>query len=149
VNEYRMRELRKEKLLTQEQLAIAASMAPATLNRLEMGKRSPNLKTLERLANALGVEIADFFLTSPSDAKHGPPPQISTQVKRARKQALLTQGELAARAGIGVATVNRIEMDRLEPHFHTIRKIAKALGVDAAILISKDRLPAKSRGGAT
>jgi transcriptional regulator with XRE-family HTH domain len=36
-------------------------MDPATLNRLEMGKRSPNLKTLERLADALGVEVVDFF----------------------------------------------------------------------------------------
>ncbi len=57
----RIRELREEKGLTQVRLAVAADMNPATLNRIEMGKASPNLKTLERLADALGVEVGDFF----------------------------------------------------------------------------------------
>ena len=61
--------------------------------------------------------------------------KIGTQVKKARERALLTQEELAARAGIGAATLNRIERDRVEPHFRTIRKIAKALGVDPKVLI--------------
>ncbi|HVE99807.1 MAG TPA: helix-turn-helix transcriptional regulator [Rubrobacteraceae bacterium] len=61
--------------------------------------------------------------------------KIGTQVKRARQRALLTQEELAQRAGIGAATVNRIEKDRVEPHFSTIRKIAKALDMDPKELI--------------
>ena len=64
--------------------------------------------------------------------------KIGTQVKRAREQALLTQEELAERAGIGPATLNRIERGRVEPQFRTIRKIAKALGVDATTLIPKE-----------
>jgi transcriptional regulator with XRE-family HTH domain len=65
--------------------------------------------------------------------------KIGAQVKRAREQALLTQEELAERAGIGTATLNRIEKDRVEPHFRTIRKIAKALGVDAKELIPEEK----------
>ncbi|MBA2596456.1 MAG: helix-turn-helix transcriptional regulator, partial [Chloroflexia bacterium] len=38
--------------------------------------------------------------------------KIGVQVKRARERALLTQEELAVRAGIGTATLNRIEKDR-------------------------------------
>ena len=57
----RVRELREEAGVSQVRLAVAAGMDPATLNRLEMGKASPNLKTLERLADALGVEVRDFF----------------------------------------------------------------------------------------
>ena len=72
--------------------------------------------------------------------------EIGTQVKRARERALLTQGELAERAGIGPATLNRIERGRVEPQFRTIRKIAKALGVDATTLISKDRDAADALG---
>jgi len=53
--------LREEKGVSQVRLAVAAGMDPATLNRLEMGKANPNLKTLERLADALGVEVGDFF----------------------------------------------------------------------------------------
>ena len=61
--------------------------------------------------------------------------KIGTQVKKARERALLTQEELAERAGIGAATINRIERDRVEPHFRTIRKIAKALDMDPKDLI--------------
>jgi transcriptional regulator with XRE-family HTH domain len=64
--------------------------------------------------------------------------KIGVQVKREREQALLTQQELAERAGIGLTTLNRIENDHAEPHFRTIRKIAKALGIDAANLIPKE-----------
>ena len=64
--------------------------------------------------------------------------KIGVQVKRERERALLTQQELAERAGIGLTTLNRIENDHAEPHFRTIRKIAKALGIDAANLIPKE-----------
>jgi DNA-binding XRE family transcriptional regulator len=64
--------------------------------------------------------------------------RIGTQVKKVRERALLTQEELAERAGIGTATLNRIERDRVEPHFRTIRKLAKALGVDPAELLPKE-----------
>lgn len=63
---------------------------------------------------------------------------MGTQVRRARERALLTQGELAQRAGIGQTTLNRIENDHAEPHFRTIRKIAKALDMDPKDLIPED-----------
>jgi HTH-type transcriptional regulator, competence development regulator len=64
--------------------------------------------------------------------------KIGTQVRRARERELLTQEELAARAGIGTATLNRIEKDHVEPHFRTIRKIAKALDVNPKELIPEE-----------
>jgi transcriptional regulator with XRE-family HTH domain len=51
----------RERGLSQAKLAVMADMDPATLNRLERGTGNPNLKTLERVADALGVEVADFF----------------------------------------------------------------------------------------
>jgi transcriptional regulator with XRE-family HTH domain len=57
----RIRQLRKDRGLSQVRLAVMADMDPATLNRLERGTGNPNLKTLERVADALGVEVADFF----------------------------------------------------------------------------------------
>jgi transcriptional regulator with XRE-family HTH domain len=64
--------------------------------------------------------------------------KIGAQVKRTRERVLLTQQELADRAGIGLTTLNRIENDHAEPHFRTIRKLAKALGVDPAALIPEE-----------
>lgn len=57
----RIRRLREERGLTQVKLAVEADMNPATLNRIEQGKANPNLKTLERLADALGVRVAQLL----------------------------------------------------------------------------------------
>jgi len=56
-----IREKRAQMGVTQVQLAALAGMDPATLNRIEQGKANPNLKTIERLADALEVEVGDFF----------------------------------------------------------------------------------------
>ncbi len=57
----RIRQLRKERGLSQAKLAVMADMDPATLNRLERGTGNPNLKTLERVANVLDVGVADLL----------------------------------------------------------------------------------------
>jgi len=57
----RIRELRREQGLSQVKLAVKADMDPATLNRIEQGKGNPNLRTLERIADALGVEVVDLL----------------------------------------------------------------------------------------
>jgi transcriptional regulator with XRE-family HTH domain len=59
-----MRELtriREERGLSQQGLADASCVNKATINQIERGRRSPNLETLEKLADALAVEMADFF----------------------------------------------------------------------------------------
>jgi transcriptional regulator with XRE-family HTH domain len=59
-----MRELtriRQERGLTQQGLADASGVNKATINQIEGGRRSPNVETLEKLADALGVELADLF----------------------------------------------------------------------------------------
>ena len=56
-----IRELRNSKGISQARLAVTAGMDPATLNRIEQGNANPNLKTLEKLAEALGVRVAELL----------------------------------------------------------------------------------------
>jgi transcriptional regulator with XRE-family HTH domain len=56
-----VKRLRQAKGWTQEQLAVYAGSSQPTVNLLEAGKRNPSATTLEKLARALGVEVADFF----------------------------------------------------------------------------------------
>ena len=60
---------------------------------------------------------------------------IGEKLKEVRTRRLLTQEELAERAGISAATVVNAERNNQEPHFRTIRKLAKALDVDPTELI--------------
>lgn len=63
----RLRELRRAKGLTQEQLAAAAEISRTYAGALEAGMKGPSLAVLVRLAKALGVDIAELFL-EPSKA---------------------------------------------------------------------------------
>ena len=60
---------------------------------------------------------------------------IGDRLKDLRTEQALTQRELAEKAGIGVNTVNRIELNETEPHMSTIRKLARALGVEPRRLV--------------
>ncbi len=46
---------------SQPQLAVRAGVAVSAVSQIENGRRSPNVGTLEKIASALGVEIADLF----------------------------------------------------------------------------------------
>ncbi len=61
--------------------------------------------------------------------------RIGEKVRETRKRKLLTQEQLADKAGVGVNTIIRIERNQVEPHSRTIRKLAAALGVSPADLI--------------
>jgi transcriptional regulator with XRE-family HTH domain len=52
---------------TQQQLAERSGVDKATINQAERGRRSPRVETLEKLAVALGVEMADFFPRAQQD----------------------------------------------------------------------------------
>jgi transcriptional regulator with XRE-family HTH domain len=60
---------------------------------------------------------------------------VGEKLKEIRTRRLLTQEELAERAGVSAGTVVNIERDNREPHFRTIRKLAKALDVDPTELL--------------
>lgn len=57
----RIKELRKTRRLSQEQLSEKIDIDPKHLSRIEVGKSFPSLDTLEKLANALQVDLKDFF----------------------------------------------------------------------------------------
>jgi transcriptional regulator with XRE-family HTH domain len=61
---------------------------------------------------------------------------IGERLKDLRVRQALTQEELAAKAGIGKNTVNRIERNLTEPHMSTLRKLAQALGVEPHKLVN-------------
>ncbi len=56
--------------------------------------------------------------------------KIGKNLRRLREERLLTQAELAERAGIALSSLVRVENDQVDPRFTTIRKLARALDVD-------------------
>lgn len=57
----RIAELRKDKGLTQEQLAEKVGLDRTYIGYLEKGNRSPSVETANKIARALGVKINEVF----------------------------------------------------------------------------------------
>jgi len=57
----RLREWRERRGLSVRQLAELASVGFATVHRIEVGRLSPTVARLEKLAEALDVHITDLF----------------------------------------------------------------------------------------
>lgn len=57
----RIKELRRQAGMTQEGLAERVGLDSSHLSRLEVGRHFPSLISLERIANALSVPLAEFF----------------------------------------------------------------------------------------
>ena len=61
---YRIREMRKEKKMSQEELCKKAKVSRGILSELETGKRTvTSTKTLSKIAEALECSVTDIFLT--------------------------------------------------------------------------------------
>jgi transcriptional regulator with XRE-family HTH domain len=56
-----LRRLRVRKGLSQEVLAVDARIDRTYVSRLERGLENPTVAVLERLAEALGAQIVEFF----------------------------------------------------------------------------------------
>ena len=56
--------------LTQGDVGERANLATSYVSRIENGRVQPNVKTLQRLATALGVPVSDLFATTGPPAPH-------------------------------------------------------------------------------
>ena len=56
----RIKEIRKNRKMTQKQLAEAADVAVGTIQQYELGKRQPRLEQLSKIALALDSTVSDF-----------------------------------------------------------------------------------------
>jgi transcriptional regulator with XRE-family HTH domain len=63
-----LRRLRRQKDMTQDQLAEAVGVSLKYIGFLERGVNSPSFEVLQKLAEVLEVPVGEFFL-SPDDEK--------------------------------------------------------------------------------
>jgi transcriptional regulator with XRE-family HTH domain len=69
---WNVRRLRVERGIAQEALAVDAEIDRTYVSRVERGMENPTVGVLERLAQALGVEITAFFAVPKAGARLPP-----------------------------------------------------------------------------
>lgn len=60
----KIRELRKQQRLSQTELAQKADVALMTISRIERGEHDPHIRTLAKIAKALGVSTISLMLSA-------------------------------------------------------------------------------------
>jgi len=70
-------------------------------------------------------------------------------VRRARKAAGMTQGQLAAQAGLSRLTVHRVEQGEIDPKLSTLLEMVRALGMELLLVpaVLRPELEAFVRAG--
>ena len=58
----KIKEIRKQKGLTQKQLGDLCGMADSAIRRYENGNANPSLRTLQRLAEGMGMKLKLEFV---------------------------------------------------------------------------------------
>ena len=84
----KIKNARSEEHVTQAELALRLGVEPQLISQYERGVKRPKIETLEKIANALGVNIAYFYTmekqeTSAFPAWRNPetdPPKVETEV---------------------------------------------------------------------
>jgi transcriptional regulator with XRE-family HTH domain len=67
-----IRHLRRERELSQEALAFAAGVHPKHVSEIERANKDPRTTTVGRLADALGVTVAELYALSADEAARPP-----------------------------------------------------------------------------
>lgn len=73
----RLREMRRRKSLTQEQLAAASGISSIMIAKIEQGKRQPRLPVLLSLAQALDVPLSELVDNRPRLNVNRPAPHVA------------------------------------------------------------------------
>jgi transcriptional regulator with XRE-family HTH domain len=91
----RLRQLRNDRALSQEQAAHIADITPAYLGQVERGTRNVTVFTLEKICRALNTSLAEFFSVTHIDPARETD-EIANQIlhqlngrSKAEKQAVL------------------------------------------------------------
>lgn len=92
----RVIQLRTEKGYSTNKLSQLAEIGQATLREIEIGQKSPNIITLEKICNALEISLADFF----SEDKESDTSKIDTLPADAKKELDLFKEFLCYKYGI-------------------------------------------------
>ena len=127
----RLKELRKEKKLTQKELAEETDIPYRTLQRWENGESQIKPEKAEKLANFFGVSIAHLLGYEDNDFEKA----NQNRLKELRKEKALTQADLAELLEVTKLTISNWENGVSSIKSDRLKKLCEIFDVDAPYLL--------------
>lgn len=129
----KIKDLRKDMNLTQEQLCKEIGIAQSTLGMIESNQRSAGRKTLTKFANFFNVTVDSLLKADDNNLNN-----LGDKIKLLRKEKKITQQELANALSLSQSTIGMIEKNRQGVGRKTLIKIANFFNVTVDYLLSDD-----------
>ena len=141
----KLKVLRKEKGLTQQEIADLVHVNRVTYTNWEKGNREPNLEKLSMLACIFDVSI-DFLLSENLEVskerylklKEERKNLFLERLKELRLQHGFSQEELAEKIGIKRNSYSDWENGKCKPNYEKLEKIADFFGVSLDWLFGRE-----------
>lgn len=145
-----MRAARKRAGMTQTELAAVDGLDRAAISLTEKGKRSPDMRTLLRIARGVKATPAELMqgigdyeeellsrprLGRPSLRELADSDGFGANLLLARQEMGLSQQLLGARSEVDAAAISLYERGRREPNLRTILKLARTLQTSPSRLL--------------
>jgi transcriptional regulator with XRE-family HTH domain len=126
-----LREIRLRRGLSQADLSAVTGVAEFTISEIESGKRAnPRPSTLRKLAQALGVEVADLYGELDSPLGEAPPSQEKLfNGLEGEQRAKLEEAERAVQYITGRAQGYEQELERGRAHLYNAADRAYVLAI--------------------
>jgi transcriptional regulator with XRE-family HTH domain len=134
----RIRTLRRGQRLSLEALAAKSQLHPTSLQRLETGRLTLTVDTVEKLAMGLGIPIEILFQFDDKDAeprRQLPRPTVALstrlgrRVRTLRRRKRLSIEALAGQCALHPNSLQRMETGKQAPTLDTIDTLAAGLEV--------------------
>ena len=93
----KVRELRKSKGLSQEELADRADLHYTYVGGIERGERNPSLKSIEKIATALNIDIGELLVFQPKEKPASMEDALRSEINELLKRKNQKELRLAAK----------------------------------------------------
>lgn len=142
----KLKKLRIQNKITQEQLAKKLGVARTTITNYETGESKPDIETLKKIAEYFNCTIDDLLNTS-LDNEPNLNINFVNKLKEYRKLNNYTQFDLAQKLNLKQTTISKWERDKSIPDIYIIHRIANIfncsidnlLGLEEHNNISKEK----------
>jgi transcriptional regulator with XRE-family HTH domain len=134
-----LRQTRKARALSLHFVSEQAHVERKYLRNLESAKLNPSLKTLERVAGALGMNVATL-LGEPGECYAASPLRTETllalNLKRLRRARGWSAADAEARIAMNATYLSYMETGRKNCTLRTLDKLARGFNVTASELLA-------------
>lgn len=133
----RLKSLRKDRGLTQQEVAGQIGIKQNSYSDWEVGKNEPSLENIVKLVQIFNT-TTDYLITGRTDVIVLTRCELfGHRLRELRKQANLTQQEIADKIGVNRVTYTNWEKGNREPNFDYLVKLADMFQVTTDDLLGR------------